>query len=160
LKDGSVIFGALVKGKDMPVFVHRPHILKNKEQLAGGLWGGLFPRLVEAPKNGKPILWNGQQKKWQEVTNVQFAKQIVLVDETMSRLTISYDKVPPLWLAPPGPSPAPGWHVRTKNGDDLVLADVPLTGRLSREVKATWQGQPLRLRATEIRSIYKVGKKP
>jgi hypothetical protein len=159
LKDGSVIFGALVKGKDMPVFVHRPDILKKKEQLAG-LWGGLFPRLVEAPKNGKTILWNDQQKKWQDVTNVQFAKQIVLVDETMSRLTISYDKAPPLWIAPPSPNPAPGWHVRTKNGDDLVLADGPFTGRLSREVKATWQGQPLRLRATEVRSIYKVGKKP
>ena len=69
-----------------------------------------------------------------------------------------YNRLGLLWLATPAEAGRPGvWHVRTVQGEDLVLSSTPpFTGRLSQELNAFWQGQPLHIPSAEVVSVFQV----
>jgi hypothetical protein len=160
LRDGSLIFGAPVEKHGPLVFARRPQTLQERGNLAG-LWSTSYPRLVQAPKGGQAVLWNEEEKRWQEVSHVRFLEEVVLwkagADQPAAR---AYGKLPPLWLATPAPGAAPGtWRLRTVQGEDLILAGVEtVAGKLSREVSVVWQGRPVRISAAEVVAIYQVQK--
>src|SRR5262249_50062426 len=78
--------------------------------------------------------------------------------------TRSYAEIALLLLRQPKPDGGPeSWHLRTRDGDDLVLCagELPkLSGRLSRGMTALWVGKEVRLPADEILSVYRVPKGP
>jgi hypothetical protein len=162
LRDGSLLFGAPAAKNGPPVFARRPQVLQEKANLAG-LWSTSFPRLVRAPKGPLAVVWNEDEKKWQDVSRVRLLEEIVLwqadSDQPVAR---AYRKLPPLWLAAPSPGAAPGtWRLRTVQGEDLILAGIEtVAGKLSREVSAVWQGRPVRIAAADVASIYQVQKEP
>jgi hypothetical protein len=157
LRDGSVIFGGPSPGQPgMPLFARRPQALKERDNLAG-LWGSRYRRLAHAPQGGQAAVWDEDERRWQPASYVRFLEEVVLWkgpgDEFEAR---GYRKLPPLWLAAPAKGPVAGsWHLRTVQGEDLVLADPEaLAGTLSQGVSALWQGQPIRIPAAEVVSIY------
>jgi hypothetical protein len=159
LRDGSVILGtAPADNQGQPVFARRPQTLQEKGNLAG-LWSSDFPRLVPQGKTGKTAVWDADQKQWQDLSYVRLLEEIVLwkgADGTFD--SRPYRKLGPLWLAAPALRPRAGsWHVRTVQGEDLVLnTTAGLTGRLSQELNAMWQGQTLRIPAAEVVAIFQV----
>jgi hypothetical protein len=161
LRDGSVVFGRehVDNRRAMPHFARRPQALKELANLAG-IWGADTPRLPPAGKHKGTVLWLEDQKRWQEITSVRFLEEVILWKVGERPDSHGYRKLPPLWLSAPAAAPAVGtWRLRTAQGDDLVLAGPEtISGRLSREVTAMWQGQPVRIGAAEIGSIYRVEK--
>jgi hypothetical protein len=158
LRDGSVIRGTLPADPHAaPVFARRLKVLEEKNNLAG-LWSSDFPRQVPKDKTGKAAVWDREQKQWLDLTYVRLLEEIVLWkgnDGTFDARP--YRKLGPLWLTLPPEGPRAGtWHVRTIQGEELVLGAAPVTGRLSHELNATWQGQPLRIPAAEVVSIFQV----
>jgi hypothetical protein len=161
LRDGSLIFAAEpAGGKGTLVFPRRPQALKDRAGLAG-IWSTNFPRMPPDPKAGPVVVWDEEEKRWQEIGNVRFLEEVVLWKVGGEQFGArGYPKLAPLWLARPVAGPTPGsWHLRTIQGEDLVLAGAEtVTGSLTREVSAIWQGQPLRVPATEVAAIYQVQK--
>jgi hypothetical protein len=158
LRDGSIVFGSEpTDGRGAPVFTRRPRALQERPNLAG-VWSDSYPRLPRVPK-GAAVVWSEDEKRWREISYVRFLEEVVLWKAGGEHFEASgYRKLPPLWLAAPVAGPAPGsWHVRTIQGEDLVLAGAEtIDGRLSREVRALWQGQPLRIPGAEVVAIYQV----
>src|SRR5262249_46627698 len=141
-----------------PVFVRRPQVLREKHNLAG-LWSSEYPRQVPSGKTGKAAVWDPDQKQWQDLTYVRLLEEIALWKGTDGIFRARpYRKLGPLWLAAPAETPPAGtWRVRTVQGEDLILnTAAPFTGRLSQELNAVWQGQPLRLPAADIAAIVRV----
>jgi hypothetical protein len=158
LRDGSVVVGTLPADKPgSPVFARRPQALQEPGNLAG-VWGSDFPRLVPKTTPGKGVLWDADQKRWQDLSYVRLLEEIALWEGADgSKGAAPYRKLSPLWLAPPGKAQPGSWHVRTVHGEDLVLSPAgQLTGRLSQELNAVWQGQPLRIPAAELAAIFRV----
>jgi len=159
LRDGSLILGtAQSEQKGAPVFTRWPRALEDKTNLAG-LWSSDFPRLVPKGKAGKSMAWDADQKQWRDLTYVRLLEEIVLwkaADGVFA--ACAYRRLGPLWLAVPADGPRPAsWHIRTVQGEELVLSEAaPFTGRLSQEISARWQGQPLRIPAADIVSISQV----
>jgi hypothetical protein len=161
LRDGSVIFGAPAAGRPgMPVFARRPQALKERSNLAG-LWGAGYRRMPHAPGPVPAVVWNEDEKRWQNVSAVRFLEEVVLWKGEGDQLESSgYRKLPPLWLAARAKGPVPGsWHLRTAQGEDLVLAGVDtISGTLSQGVSARWQGQPLQVPPADVVAIYQAQK--
>jgi hypothetical protein len=157
LRDGSVIYGREPKEpRAMPVFARRPQALKEPANLVG-VWATTYPRLTQGLKAGKPARWLPEEKRWQEISAVRFLEEVVLWKGELGRFeSHGYRKVPPLWLSMPSAGPVVGsWHVRTVQGEDLVLAGPEaLSGQMSRDLSAAWHGDTVRLPATEIIAIY------
>src|SRR5260370_33281193 len=74
--------------------------------------------------NGKAVVWDVDQKRWQDLSYVRLLEEIVLwkgADGVQG--SAPYRKLIPLWLASPGETPPAGSrHVRTGHGGDLVLS--------------------------------------
>jgi hypothetical protein len=159
LRDGSLILGTMPADKHAaPVFARRPQLLQEKGNLTG-LWSSEFPRrTMPKGKTIKAAVWDADRREWQELSYVRLLEEIVLWKGGDGAFDArSYRKLSPLWLAAPQAPQAGTWHVRTVHGEELVLsAGSPFTGRLSRELDATWQGQPLRILAAEVVAIYQV----
>ena len=147
-----------------------PQVLKQAEQVVG-LWGSVYPRMPwpEAPA-GPPLLrledpaktavWSAVKGVKLEETAVQFTGPETpgAPDKPQTR---PYHDLPPLLLRKPATSGAGSWHLRTAQGDDLVLtaAAVPkLSGRLSRGLATSWDGKETQFAPAEIVSIYRVPK--
>jgi hypothetical protein len=162
LRDGSLVFGAEPATKHgMPMFARRPQVLKERANLAG-VWNSIYPRLPPGPRAGA-VIWDEEEKRWQDISAVRFLEEVVLWKAAGDQFAArGYRKLPPLWLSAPTAAPAPGsWHLRTIQGEDLVLAGAEtIAGKLSREVNAIWQGQPLRVPAADLIAIYQVQKGP
>jgi hypothetical protein len=163
LRDGSLLFATEpVGGKGAPLFARRPQTLKDRANLAG-VWSTSFPRMPPDPKTGPVVVWDEDEKRWKDIGSVRFLEEVVLWKVGGEQFAArGYPKLTPLWLARPAAGPTPGsWHLRTIQGEDLVLAGAQtVSGQLSREVVATWQGQPLRVPAAEVAAIYQVQKEP
>jgi hypothetical protein len=158
LRDGSVILGTLPANKTAaPVFARRPQALEEQANLAG-LWGSDFPRLIPKAMNGKAALWDADRKRWQDLSYVRLLEEVALWKGTDgAQGALPYRKLSPLWLASPGETPSGRWHVRTVQGEELVLsATGQMSGRLSQGLSALWQGQPLRIPAAEVGAIFQV----
>jgi hypothetical protein len=160
LKDGSVLFAPEPKDpRQMPVFSRRPNLLKDRNGLAG-LWTTRSPRKTPPPKT-PTALWSEEEQNWQPVSYVRLLEELVMWKGPDGKFAAAgYQKVPPLWLAPPKAGPTASWCVRTTLGEVLVLTEgQSLAGRLSQEVNVTWQGEPLRLPAAEVVAIYRTAGK-
>jgi hypothetical protein len=142
------------------VFARRPGALQERDNLAG-VWSAADLRRAPAGKEKGAVVWNAEDKRWQEISYVRFLEEIVLWKAGGDRFeACGYRKLTPLWVAAPAGGPVPGsWHLRTVQGEDLVLAGAgTLSGRLSREVSAVWQGRPVRIPAAEVVAIYQAEK--
>jgi hypothetical protein len=163
LRDGSVVLGLPAPGRPgMPVFARRPQALKERNNLVG-LWGAGRQRMPHEPLPGKAAVWNADEGRWQNVSDVRLLEEVVLwKGERGQDEARGYRKLPPLWLTAPGKGPTPGsWRLRTRRGEDLVLAGPQtISGTLSKEVRVLWQGQPLTVPASELAAIYRIPKEP
>jgi hypothetical protein len=157
LRDGSLILGTQPAGQPgAPTFTRRPHVLEEKANLAG-VWSSDFPRLIPKGKAGKATAWDPEQKQWYDLSYVRLLEEIALWKGPDGAFEARpYRKLAPLWLAAPAQQQQPGtWHVSTVQGEDLVLgSNEPFTGRLSQELNAVWQGQPLRIPAADVVAIF------
>jgi hypothetical protein len=158
LCDGSVILGSEPADHKTgaPKFSRLPRVLEEKANLAG-LWSSDYPRLVPRGKAGKATGWDPEQKQWHDLGYVTLLEEIALWKGPDGAFDARpYRKLAPLWLAAPAEGIRPGtWHISTVQGEDLVLGSAePFTGKLSQELHAVWQGQPLRISATDIVAIY------
>ncbi len=160
LGDGSILFGAFPEGKKgLPVFARRPGLLQDRQQLAG-LWHSQRPRQVQAPKDNEiAYLWPLTQE-WASYSRVEFLDDGMILTDRMGKHEVGYRDLSWLWLAPPPPQAVPGsWHVRTRQGEDLVIGPpAQVLGKMSQEITMPWQGQALRLSAAEVAALYQVPK--
>jgi hypothetical protein len=158
LRDGSILFGAKRSAPMRPpAFSMLPDLLKNPVDLVG-MWSSESSRLVPEKKIVLPAYWDPVAKQWHMIADVHFLDGKALWKKDMASRAVPYSQLGTLWLTRPRSEPAPGWHVHTRPGDDLVLDASSLEGRISTRLQATWHGRTLRLAATEIRSLFRVPK--
>lgn len=159
LRDGSVVFGSVSK-KGALEFARQSAAWQKPGELVA-LWKSDFPRIGWPEKAF--VTWDAQKKTWQAVADVALTEEAVQWTEGGNRQTRRYADVSALLLGRPASALQPGWHVRTIQGDDLVLDGgeaVKLDGQLSQELQAVWQAKPLRIPAKELVSVFRVVKKP
>jgi hypothetical protein len=162
LKDGSILFAPRPKEpRKRPVFARRPELLADQKDLVG-LWSTNYPRMPHTPTGQAAALWSDEGREWKSVTYVRLLEEVVLWKDGDGKFaSAGYPKLPPLWFTAPLLKPQPGtWHVRGFHGEDLVLGKgQPLMGRLSEGLRAMWQGQEIRVPASELAAVYQVTKK-
>ncbi len=162
LSDGSILFAPEpAEPRRMPTFARRPNLLKDRAGLAG-LWTARYARKAHAPSAARAALWNEEEQRWEDISYVRLLEEMVLWKTADGKFAATgYQRLPPLWLAAPAQTTTPGqWHVRTTQGEELVLTGgQPLTGQLSDAVNVVWQGTPLRLSAAEVVALFQMPRK-
>jgi hypothetical protein len=166
LRDGSVLFGA--KPKDTagaPIFARRPDLLQQPERI-NELWSSSTVRMGLPPKVEPPVVWTDPKKAWQGVIDVRLTRENVSWQTTVGgeRLTFPYFNPTQLVLRRSPAEATPGsWHIRTVQGDDIVLSlrDPPqLSGRMSQEVATVWEQTPLKITGADLSAVYRVPPAP
>jgi hypothetical protein len=159
LKDGSVVFGARPAANG-PAFARRPGLLKQPDAI-NELWNAEAVRLVLPAKVEPPMMWDGKKRAWEHAIDAKLSEDDVQWKRTIGGdpLRASYFTIGQLVLRKPA-DPLPGsWHVRTVQGDDIVLsaAEPPaLSGRLSKELTTVWEKAPLKIAGQDLVAIYRV----
>lgn len=164
LRDGSILFGAQSPLKSgAPEFRWPTNPLKMRADVVG-LWGSKHSRILRTPKLKQAVRWDAWERKWFDLTEVRLAEDDVRWKAEDKADSQVYHKLGPLWLADPPANPAPGWHLATRHGDDVVLTrGEPITGRLSQRLHAVWRGHKLSLGPKDVSSLFWVAtpeKKP
>lgn len=159
LRDGSILFGGQSPAdKKAPKFGLPVHPFQKPQDLVG-LWGSTFSRLAQAPQPGQAVRWDAWEKKWLSISAIRFSDVEAHWKGHEGPRSLPYHQLGPLWLVDPPRSQPAGWHLVTRNGDDLVLAQADqLSGRLSRELHAAWQGHKLRLSPKEASALFQVAR--
>lgn len=165
LTDGSVIFGTRRGNKSAAwEFARRPQVLKEQRELVA-LWKTDFPRIGWPARVPQPVVWDAVKKSWQKVSDVALTQEAVQwTPAAGKRRTVPYARVAAVLLRDsPAERKGETWHLRTVQGEDLVLDSaepVKLDGRLSRELHAVWHGKALKIPPEELVSVFRVPKGP
>jgi len=152
LSDGSIIAGRL-EGKQ-PKFARLPKVLEDSQLRA--VWSGTEPRRAP-PAVDKSLVWNSEQSRWHEISDVRFLEEIVIWKLNGEFQAAPYAKLPMLRFSGGTPMASASWRVLTEEGDELGLqTPMQFRGRLSQGLTAAWQNQPVQLMRSEMRFLVQV----